>query len=123
MNGISQNIRKGINLSEASRQFYLDHANQKDLRKGLEYMNLSEGLGYKELDVDLAALGLEKFYLEMQQDNESKEKLEDLFWKNANYAASTFIKFYIGKKRMKAEIYRDDARGGEYRLKKTIFLN
>ena len=123
MEGISQNIQKGMNISEASRLFYLDHANQKDLRKGLEYMNLTEGLGYKELNTDLATRSLEKFYLEMQQDEESRKDLENLFWKNANYAASTFIKFYVGKKRVRAEIYRDDGRGGEYSLRKTLILD
>ena len=123
MTGIQVNMTEGKNLSEASRQFYLNNPNQKDLRKGLEYMNLSGGLGYKELNEDQASRGLEKFYSDMQGGETAQQKLEALFWKNANYAASTFIKFYIGRYKVKAEIYRDDGRGGKYSLKKTLILN
>ena len=123
MIGISKNIQEGMTVNEAARQFYIHHANQKDLRKGLEYMELSNGLGYKKLDLDLAAKGLKKFYYEMKKSEKSSQELEKLFWKNANYAASTFIKFYVGKKQVKAEIYRDDGRGGEYTMKKTLILN
>ena len=116
-------LESGMSIDAASRQFYLNHPDQKDLRKGLAYMNLSGGRGYKELDVDLASQGLVKFYTEMQKGKNSQKTLEDLFWKNANYSASTFIKFFAGKTRIKAEIYRDDGRGGEYTLKKTLVLN
>jgi len=112
-----------MTIHEAARQFYIHHPNQKDLRKGLEYMSLTEGLGYKELDLDLITTGLEKFYSEMQHGDKSRQELEKLFWKNANYSASTFIKFYVGKKQVKADIYRDDGRGGEYTMRKTLILN
>jgi hypothetical protein len=123
MGGIAKNLEQGMIIHEAARQFYVNHSNQKDLRKGLEYMNLTDGLGYKKLDLNLATKGLVKFYSELQQNEGARKELERLFWKNANYAASTFIKFYVGKKRIKAEIYRDDRRGGEYSLKKTLILN
>ncbi len=38
-------------------------------------------------------------------------------------APSSFLKFFVGKNICQVEIYRDDANGGEYRLKKTITLN
>lgn len=122
MGGIGENIQNGMTIAEASRAFYINHSNQKDLRKGLEYMNLSNGLGYKELNVQQAARGLERFYTAIQLGEESRKNLEKLFWENANYAASTFIKFYVSQKNVKAEIYRDDGRGGTYALKKTLML-
>jgi hypothetical protein len=123
MKGISQKLESGMSLDAASRDFYLSHPDQKELRKGLAYMNLSGGRGYKELDADLASQGLSKFYTEMQKGDNAQKSLEDLFWKNANYSASTFIKFFAGKTRIKAEIYRDDGKGGEYTLKKSLILN
>jgi len=122
LDGINAKIRNGMTIAEASRAYYANHSNQKDLRKGLEYMNLSDGLGYKELNMQQVANGLEKFYTTMQLGDESRKNLEKLFWENANYAASTFIKFYVGQKKVKAEIYRDDGRGGTYTLKKTLRL-
>jgi len=122
MEGMDANIQNGMTITDAGREFYLNHSNQKDLRKGLEYMKLSGGLGYKELDEKQAAKGLEEFYMAILLGEESRQNLAKLFWQNANYAASTFIKFYVGREKVKAEIYRDDGRGGKYALKKTLML-
>ena len=43
--------------------------------------------------------------------------------KKADYSPSTFIKYYVGKIKVKSEYYRDDERGGEYFLRKSLILN
>jgi hypothetical protein len=86
-------------------------------------MGLSDGMSYKKLKKGQIMKGLSSFYLEMQKGPEQEDNLEKTFWKNANYAHSTFIKFYVDGSKIKIEFYRDDGRGGEYSLRRTVFLN
>jgi hypothetical protein len=121
--GIKKYLKSGLSLDQAAEKFYADHPNQKDIRKGLEFMELSDGMSYKKLSNKKIIKGLSSFYLGLQRRPDEQENLSEIFWENANYARSTFIKFYVGKSKVKIEFYRDDGRGGEYSLRKTIFLN
>jgi hypothetical protein len=122
ISGINKNLEEGLDFERAVEKFYSLHSNQKDIQKGLEYMNFTDGLSYKELSEKQVVEGLTKFYLEAQKGQERIDDLAETFWKNANYAASNFIKFYVGKNKIKAEFYRDDGRGGVYSLRKTLIL-
>jgi len=122
ISGINENLEEGLDFERAVEKFYSLHSNQKDIQKGLEYMNFTDGLSYKELSEKQVVEGLTKFYLEAQKGQERIDDLAETFWKNANYAASNFIKFYVEKNKIKAEFYRDDGRGGVYSLRKTLIL-
>lgn len=122
ISGINQNLEEGLDFNKAVKKFYSLHSNQKDIRKGLEYMNFSDGLSYKKLSEKQVVEGLAKFYMEAQKGQDRIDDLAETFWKNANYAASTFIKYYVGKNKIKAEFYRDNGRGGVYSLRKTLIL-
>jgi hypothetical protein len=122
ISGINENLEEGLDFERAVEKFYSLHSNQKDIQKGLEYMNFTDGLSYKELSEKQVVEGLTKFYLEAQKGQDRIDDLAETFWENANYAASNFIKFYVGKNKIKAEFYRDDGRGGVYSLRKTLIL-
>jgi hypothetical protein len=123
ISGINKNLEDGLDLERAVEKFYSLHSDQKDIQKGLEYMNLTDILSYKELSEKQVVEGLTKFYLEAQKGQDRIDELVETFWENANYAASTFIKFYVGKNKIKAEFYRDDGRGGVYSLRKILILS
>ncbi len=122
ISGINKNLEEGLDFERAVEKFYSLHSNQKDIRKGLEYMNFTDSLSYKELSEKQVVEGLAKFYLEAQKGQDRINDLAETFWENANYAASNFIKFYVGKNKIKAEFYRDNGRGGVYSLRKTLIL-
>jgi len=121
--GIQKNLDAGLQLDSAVEKFYSDHPNQKDIQKGLEYMDFSNGLPYAQLSKPQIIKGLSLFFQEMQKSPQAADRLTETFWKKANYSPSTFIKFYVTKARVKAEYYRDDGKGGEYFLRKTLILN
>jgi len=120
--GVNLNLNDGLNLQLAVKKFYMDHPNQKDLCKSLDYLDLIGGLSYKEVTEQQAVEGLIKFYVMVFQTDTNHNELYKKFWKNANYARSTFIKFYVSESMIKAEFYRDDGRGGDYSLMKTLLL-
>ncbi len=122
ISGIRKNLEAGLNIERAVGKFYSLHSDQKDIRKGLEYMGFSFGLSYKKLSPEQVIEGLTNFYWEAQEGQHRLDELAETFWRNVNYAASTFIKFYVGKNKLKAEFYRDDGRGGEYSLRYTLML-
>jgi len=80
-------------------------------------------LSYKEITEEQAISGLINLYTTVQENQDTTNSLSKKFWKGANYAPSTFIKFYMGKNKIKAEFYRDDGRGGDYSLKESIIID
>ena len=70
-----------------------------------------------------AVKGLIDFYNECEKGQSVIDSLANKFWISANYASSTFMKFYVGDNKTKVDIYRDDARGGEYFLRKSLILH
>jgi hypothetical protein len=122
LGGVKDGLEKGLNLTQAVSGFYNEYSNQKDIRKGLEYMGLTEGMNYKKVGTKQVVDGLAHFYLKAQQGPSALKQLADLFWANANYSASTFMKFYVGSSRVKIEIYRDDRKGGKYSLVESIII-
>jgi len=119
---LKKNESSGLSLKDAADKFYTDYIKPKDIRKALDYMDFTGGLTYKQVNKKQVVDGLVEFYNQAQKGPAAVDSLKDNFWKGAKYAASTFVKFYVGEKRIKAEIYRDDARGGAYNLRKTLFL-
>lgn len=122
LNGIKANQESGLKLSQAIKRFYKDHSNQKDLKKGLDYMNLTNGITYRDMTDEQAIDALSRFYLQTHKNDQKLNNLANIFWSNAHYAASTFMKFYVGTSQVKIEIYRDDRKGGEYSLVESIII-
>jgi hypothetical protein len=123
LNGIQEKLDAGMDLDEAVEEFYSNYPDQKDIQKGLEYMDFSSGLPYGQLTRPQIIRGLSLFFQEVQQSPQAVDRLTETFWRKVNYAPSTFIKFYVGKSGVKADFYRDDGQGGEYFLRKSMTLN
>jgi hypothetical protein len=80
-----------------------------------------------QIDVGQAR-GIESFFPDMFVDGLSendclRNQYKVTFWENANLARSTFFKIVTGMDKTRIEIYRDDARGGDYSLCHTEILN
>ncbi|MCK5077327.1 MAG: metallophosphoesterase [Calditrichia bacterium] len=120
--GIEKNVKAGLKLNKAIDKFYTDFPKQKSVRKCLDFTDLSEGVYYKKMTDDQALKGLLRFYNEVQKGQPAIDSLKHKYLESANLARSTFMKFYVGDKNTKVEIYRDDANGGEYFLRKSIIL-
>ena len=77
----------------------------------------------KRLMTRLRLKRLKVFYRKFLEDAQLREQYKTTFWEKANLARSTFLKIQTGADKVKIEIYRDDARGGDYSLMHTKLLN
>ena len=67
---------------------------------------------------------LKEFYTNADQLNDQeRKKYFSTFWKNVSPTKSTFMKFRVFKEKVLIDIYRNDAKGGEYNLEKTLDFN
>jgi hypothetical protein len=105
----------------AIRKFYTSNA--KQCNKTIHYMLLAPGQSYKDVKFEQGFQGVLKFYSVYKKGGDAKEILEKTFWENAMYRKSAFFKFYVDRKEVKVEIYRDDGHGGPYSLRHSLFLN
>jgi hypothetical protein len=87
-------------------------------------MNLTNNISYKKLNDELGFEKLKEFYTNADQLNDQeRKKYFSTFWKNVSPTKSTFMKFRVFKEKVLIDIYRNDAKGGEYNLEKTLDLN
>jgi hypothetical protein len=94
------------------------------IKKTLYYMNLTNNISYKKLNDELGFEKLKEFYTNADQLNDQeRKKYFSTFWKNVSPTKSTFMKFRVFKEKVLIDIYRNDAKGGEYNLEKTLDLN
>lgn len=100
---------------------YFDE-NTKQVKKTVYYLNPTRAESYKKIADEIARKEFFEFYHNYKQGGALKEQLDKTFWENSEYRKSSFLKFYVGKSNVKVEIYRDDARGGEYELHRTFLL-
>jgi hypothetical protein len=98
-------------------------SNKKQVNKTLYYTRFETAESYNDIPFQAGFRGLLKFYADYQNGSEAKNQLIKTFWENSKYRRSTFIEFYVADEKVKVEIYRDDARGGEFSLRHTLFLN
>ncbi|RLD79754.1 MAG: hypothetical protein DRJ10_08365, partial [Bacteroidetes bacterium] len=93
-------------------------------KKLLYYMDLTNNISYKKMNDTLGFEILKEFYKKANSLNvQKREKFFSTYWNNFTLTKSTFMKFRVFKERVLIDIYRDDSRGGEYKLEKTINLN
>ena len=101
---------------------YFDQ-NKKQVQKTLFYMKIYDVDEYKKITDEQGEKGLFRFYQNFKNRGEAKQKMIDTFWENCEYRNSTFVKFYVIKNKVKAEIYRDDRKGGDYSLRHSLILD
>jgi len=124
-----QNIKlifNQVNNSDSfeSTLFKIYNTDSYRIKKTLYYMNLTNNISYKKLNDELGFEKLKEFYTNADQLNDQeRKKYFSTFWKNVSPAKSTFMKFRVFKEKVLIDIYRNDAKGGEYNLEKTLDLN
>lgn len=93
-------------------------------KKLLYYMNLTNDVSYKKLNNSQGFEILKKFYNKAYSLNENERKeYFSTFWKNINPTRSTFMKFRVSKGNVFIDIYRNDAKGGDYSLTNTVSMS
>ncbi len=118
---IEEKEKQGVKREPAILEYF--ESNKKQVKKALFYMRLADVDSYKKIE-DRQAINLfNQFYTDFKERDERRVTLLRTFWENSNFTKSTFIKFYAGNEKVKAEIYRDDARGGKYALRHTLVLD
>jgi hypothetical protein len=93
-----------------------------NLKKVLDYAGLTGDTGYKEIsDADAFPL-LVKFYRDYRDNRELCQQYIETYHSTWHLTKSTFVRIIL-ENPVKAEIYRNDARGGNYQLTDTFILN
>lgn len=118
---VEQDTVSGRGRDAALEEFY--HENSYGVKKVLDYSGLTAGVSYKELDDQTGFVLLKSFMVDYSADEIKREQYKSSFWQKANLARSTFMKVSTSERGIDLEIYRDDARGGEYQLMHELVLN
>ena len=64
-----------------------------------------------------------KFINDFSDSDQLREKYQATYWDKANLARSTFLRVHTSNDQVRIEVFRDDARGGEYSLLHSQILN
>jgi hypothetical protein len=113
---IDEAIRKGrengVGEADSLRQLYRDDAYHID--RWMKY------LGMEEQPVTQT---LAQFYTEYTNDPEARNRYFEKQIYYRGHTRSSFFRVTVGADEVTVEIYRDDARGGPYTLRKTFVLD
>jgi hypothetical protein len=111
-NAIKEGREQGVGEANSLRQLYRDDAYHID--RWMKY------LGMEEQPVTQT---LAQFYTEYRNDPEARERYyeEQIYYRGQT--RSSFFRVTVGSEEVTVEIYRDDARGGPYKLRKKFVLN
>jgi len=93
------------------------------IKKALYYMDLTGGVYYKSLEDQPALEAFRSFYQLIKEDYSRLHPFDESYRNRFKTTQSTFIKVQVYGDEVRLEIYRDDARGGEYSLTKSMVLN
>ncbi|MDD5765725.1 MAG: metallophosphoesterase [Candidatus Marinimicrobia bacterium] len=121
---LSECVAKGSTSGKSAEQMIADYFYQDSysVKKVLFYTNLTEGVSYKKI-ADEPALKLTiRFYNDFKGNLQLRQKYIDTFNQNLDVNQSTFLKIFLEKPAVKIEVYRNDSKGGPYRLMHTEFL-
>ena len=109
---ITEGRKNGVGEGDALRQLYRDDAYHID--RWMKY------LGMEEQPVTQT---LAQFYTEYANDPEARERYYEKQIYHRLQTRSSFFRVTVGDEEVSVEIYRDDARGGPYELRKKFVLN
>ncbi len=109
---IEEGRNRGIGEAKSLRQLYRDDEYHIDY--WFKY------LGLKDQPVTQT---LAQFYTEYTNDPTARDRYYEAQIKGRGQTRSTFFRVTVGADEVSVEIYRDDAHGGPYELRKTVVLN
>jgi hypothetical protein len=108
---IEEGRRRGVGEAESLRQLYRDDPHHIDT--WFKYLGLT---GQPVVQT------LAQFYTEFGTDPTARERHYEAQIKGRKQTRSTFFRVIVGET-ITVEIYRDDAHGGPYELRKTVVLH
>ncbi len=111
---LQESTSRGMDEDHAIRQYF--EPRKYAVKKVLYYLDLTGGVHYKELADEPALEALSRFYFTVRQDPPALQEYSATFWGNFGLARSSFIRIIVADEDVKAEVYRNDARGGAYTL-------
>ncbi len=117
---IQTELKPGKSARDLIAEFY--SLDSYDIKKVLYYTELSKGIHYKKLSDQQGLLYVYEFYENCENDPQMLQKYTDTFYKNYDLSRSTFLKITL-EEPVRVDVYRDDAKGGEYKLMHTVYLN
>ena len=109
---IEEGKKNGVGEANSLRQLYRDDEYHIDY--WFKY------LGLKDQPVTQT---LAQFYTEYKNDPTARERYYEAQIEGRKQTRSSFFRVIVGDETVSVEIYRDDARGGPYELRKTFVLN
>jgi len=109
---IEEGRERGIGEAKSLRQLYRDDEYHIDY--WFKY------LGLKDQPVTQT---LAQFYTEYKNDPTARDRYYEAQIKGRGQTRSSFFRVTVGAEEVSVEIYRDDAHGGQYELRKTFVLN
>jgi len=109
---IEEGRKKGVGEGTSLRQLYRDD----------EY-HIDRWFKYLGLEDQPVIQTMAQFYEEYTVDPDAPGRYYEAQIKGRGQTRSSFFRVIVGGDRTRVEIYRDDARGGPYTLRKTIVLN
>jgi len=109
---IEEGRARGIGEGNSLRQLYRDD----------EY-HIDRWFKYLGLEDEPVIQTMAQFYDEYTNDPDAPGRYYEAQIKGRGQTRSSFFRVIVSGDRTTVEIYRDDARGGPYTLRKTIELN
>jgi len=109
---IKEGRQQGVGEASSLRQLYRDDAYHVD--RWFKY------LGFEDQPVIQT---MAQFYTEYANDPEARDRYYEAQIYSRGQTRSSFFRVTVGAESVSVEIYRDDARGGPYELRKKIVLN
>ena len=109
---IEEGKKRGLGEGSSLRQLYRD--DEYHIERWFKY------LGFEEQPVIQT---MAQFYEEYANDPSAPKRYYEAQILHRGQTRSSFFRITVGLNDVKVEIYRDDARGGPYELRKTFVLN
>jgi len=109
---IKEGEKNGVGEGSSIRQLYRDD----------EY-HIDRWLKYLGLDEQPVIQTLAHFYAEYANDPEARDRYYEAQILHRGQTRSSFFRVTVGDEEVSVEIYRDDAHGGPYELRKTFSLD
>ena len=99
---------------------FSDIESQRDPHQNQSHIEKGKVLGLKGQPVTQT---LAQFYTEYKNDPSARERYYEAQIEGRGQTRSSFFRVTVGAEEVSVEIYRDDAHGGPYELRKTFILN
>jgi len=109
---IEEGRAQGVGEGNSLRQLYRDD----------EY-HIDRWFKYLGLEDQPVIQTMAHFYDEYPKDPDARNRYYEAQIEGRGQTRSSFFRVVVGDEQITVEIYRDDARGGPYTLRKTVLLN